>query len=118
MTKGDKWYPWKTSNTGVIDDPMNRPILLKISEIQFEDYIKGVFKSFSDVKGETIPQSPLQTALREARGNGEPLAQYITGINFARMSLVEVALIQPSDLLKENILEIVAGIDQNSTTTE
>lgn len=118
MTKGDKWYPWKTSNTGVIDDPMNRPILLKISEIQFEDYIKGVFKSFSDVKGETIPQSPLQTALRVARENGEPLAQYITGINFARMSLVEVALIQPSDLLKENILEIVAGIDQNSTTTE
>lgn len=112
MSKGDQWYPWMATSTGEIDAPRNRPIVLKISEIQIEDYSKGIFGSFSDVRGETIPDSPLQAALREARTSEEPMAKYVTGINFARMSLVEVALIEPTDALKQNVLEFAAKFDK------
>ena len=89
-----------------IDLSPDQPLVIKRSEIQLEDFIKGVFVGFDKVRGERITDSALQQVLGTMRSQNDPNSdtgiQFIQGLNFARMSLVEVAVVtDPAQLIIE-----------------
>lgn len=97
LTKGDTWYPESDGSE------ITGPVVIKTFEIQIEDFLKGTFKGFDGVRGETIPDSPLQSAIRIAESNETPIIKKLVGLNFARMSYVEVVLVKNSNQLLELI---------------
>lgn len=86
LTKSDTWS----------DPGPQSVVVIKTFELQIEDFTKGIFLGFADIRGETIPDSPLQRAVQAHRVDPSSPARitFIQGLNFARMSWVEVAIIR------------------------
>jgi hypothetical protein len=93
LSHGDDWS----------DLQPGQPVVAKMFELQIEDFLKGMVRGFEDITGETIPDSALQRALHTLRANTDSrndAVVFIRGINFARMSLVEAAIIlQPEEII-------------------